>query len=132
MNDDVYIAGRRYGAKELNITGTASGGLTVTGAELRIYEDDPVTAVPDDNSKGTIADPDTIPGNPDPADTDTPTVSLAVSPASITENGGVATVTATQNVTTTADTAITVSVSPGRQRRLRPDRQRPNHPGRPA
>ena len=73
--------------KQLSITGTASNtnyarGLPVTDAILTITDDD------------------------------TPSVTLTLSTSSIVENGGAATVTATQDKPDDADTRITVSVAP--------------------
>ena len=110
VDDDRYIANRQDNAKHFNVDGSASDDLSVTGAQLRIYEDDSASPPP----------PPTSPPPPQPTSTAPspgpivirPQVTLALSPESIDENGGVATVTAKQSQTDAGDTVVTISVAP--------------------
>ena len=103
VDDDRYIADRQDNAKLFAVDGSASDGLSVTGAQLRIYEDDSASPPP------PTAPPPTNRPNPIVI---RPQVTLSVSPASIDENGGVATVTAKQSQTDAGDTEVTISVAP--------------------
>ncbi len=103
VNDDRYIADRQDGAKLFAVDGSASDGLSVTGAQLRIYEDDSASPPPPTEPPPT--------NRPNPI-VIRPQVTLSLSPASIDENGGVATVTAKQSQTDAGDTEVTISVAP--------------------
>ena len=72
--------------KQVKVSGTASGGGIASPADARL----------------TIRDDD-----------GTPSLSLVLSPASIVENGGVSTVTATLSGTTSAAVTVTVNAAPG-------------------
>ena len=106
VNDDRYIANRQDNAKLFAVDGSASDDLSVTGAQLRIYEDDSASPPP---TEPTTEPPPTNRPNPIVI---RPQVTLSVSPASIDENGGVATVTAKQSQTDAGDTVVTISVAP--------------------
>ena len=107
VNDDRYIANRQDNAKLFAVDGSASDDLSVTGAQLRIYEDD--SASPPPTEPPPTEPPPTNRPNPIVI---RPQVTLSVSPASIDENGGVATVTAKQSQTDAGDTEVTISVAP--------------------
>ena len=104
VNDDQYIANRQDGAKLFAVDGSASDGLSVTGAQLRIYEDDSASPPPPPTAPPPTNRPNPIVIRPQ--------VTLSLSPASIDENGGVATVSAKQSQTDAGDTVVTISVAP--------------------
>ena len=104
VNDDRYIADRQDNAKLFAVDGSASDDLSVTGAQLRIYEDDSASPPPPPTAPPPTNRPNPIVIRPQ--------VTLSLSPASIDENGGVATVTAKQSQTDAGDTEVTISVAP--------------------
>ena len=92
---------------------TSTGLVTITAADDAT--DSPnktVTVSGSANNSHGITDPSDV--TLTIADDDaTPTVTLVLSPASISENGGISTVTATLNRASSAITTVTVSANPG-------------------
>ena len=74
----------------ITVSGTVSSGVTVTPTTLRLTDNDV-------RSQSQLQSP--------------PTVSLVLSPSSISENGGVSTVTATLSGSTNQNTTVTVSAA---------------------
>ena len=103
-------------AKTLTIAAgetTSTGTVTITAVDNDKDEPNKEVTVSGtaDNSQGITAPSDETLTIAD--DEDTPTVSLFLSPATISENGGVATVTATLDHASSAATTITVSAASG-------------------
>ena len=90
---------------------TSSGTVTLTAADDTIDEPDETVSVGATVTQGTATAPEAVLLTI--ADTDNPpTLTLILTPASISENGGVSTVTATLSHASSAAIAVTVSAEP--------------------
>ena len=89
----------------------STGTVTITGVDNSVYAPNKSVTVSGTVTGGTNV---TAPGNQTltlSEDETLPTVTLALSPASVTENGGVATVTASLSGASSASTTLTVSAT---------------------